>query len=256
MAFGIPGSEAQANGTFLGRLQYDARVGFWKIVRRVQQNDGGWDDEPSEPFKCPTFLLDLGTFEVGYINFSSPPAFLVVPYGHAIPPRPEEKKVDEHGKSRSAFQPGFRCKVYNPKMFGDEDAYYFANSSKTVLEPMDALHTLCMGAPEAREGKVPVIRVTGTVTNRVEGARGTNTYYAPVFAIIDWRPRAECFGPRTVPAPGSAIVAPKPTNGNGNGAHAKAPQSGGEDDWGMPSGNSYAQSRRGPDPDIDDEIPF
>ena len=156
MAFGHSRTQSPTQGgQFLGRIQFDARVGFWKIVKRIQQSDGGWDDDTSEPFRNPTFLLDIGTLEVGYIKFASPPAFLVVPFGQEIPPRPADRVTDAEGKSRSAYLPGFRVKVYNPKLFGDADPYYFANNSKTVLEPMDALHTLAIQAPEAQGRKGP-----------------------------------------------------------------------------------------------------
>ena len=253
MAFGIPGSEPNAGGQFLGRLQYDARVGFWKVVKRVQQSDGGWDDDASEPFKNPTFLLDVGTLEVGYIKFASPPAFLVVPFGQEIPPRPADRVTDAEGKSRSAYLPGFRVKVYNPKLFGDADAYYFANNSKTVLEPMDALHTLAIQAPEAKAGKVPGIKVTGTTPIRIEGPRGNNTYYAPVFEITKWYDRPDCFGPRTVPVPGGSLAKPK-TNGASKTA-APAPKVDNED-WEAPIENAPENRVALPAGSIDDEIPF
>ena len=264
MAFGIPGSESQG-GAFLGRLQYDARVGFWKIVKRAQQPDGGWDDEPSEPFKNPAFLLDLGTFEVGYIKFASPPAFLVVPFGHPIPPRPAEKMTNDAGQERNAYLPGFRSKVYNPKMFMDQDAYYFANNSKTVMDPMDAVHTLASQAPEYRAGKIPLIRVTGTTANKIEGPRGNNTYYAPVFVIAGWHDRPECFGPRTVALPGFSVppvvATAAPTNGNGHAAPKAAPASAtpppNEDEWGTPATVASAPVQvGGADDPLNDAIPF
>src|ERR1700749_2842071 len=112
MAFGIPGSDSagSANGPFLGRIQYDSRVGFWKYVKRAQDVSGNWVDEESEPFKNPTLLMDFGSLEAGYIKFASPPAFLLVPYGQLYPPQPEELAVDAGGKQRKAFQPGFRVK--------------------------------------------------------------------------------------------------------------------------------------------------
>ena len=38
----------------------------------------------------PAFAADFGSFEVGYIKLASPPAFLLVPMGQAIPPQPQE----------------------------------------------------------------------------------------------------------------------------------------------------------------------
>src|SRR6185312_15669905 len=120
---------------------------------------------------------------------SSPPVFMVVPYGKAIPQQPEEMTTDSDGKSRKAFAPGFRVKVASPKTFGDNDAYYFSNSSKTVLGPMDELHETFRRAPEAATGKVPVVSVSKTSKVEIKSKNGTNTYYAPVFEIVGWQDR-------------------------------------------------------------------
>ena len=186
---------------------------------------------PASRSRTRRFFWTLGRFEVGYIKFASPPAFLVVPFGHPIPPRPAEKMTNDAGQERNAYLPGFRSKVYNPKMFMDQDAYYFANNSKTVMDPMDAVHTLASQAPEYRAGKIPLIRVTGTTANKIEGPRGNNTYYAPVFVIAGWHDRPECFGPRTVALPGFSVppvvATTAPTNGNGHAAPKAAPASAG-----------------------------
>jgi hypothetical protein len=206
MAFGIPGSESTGGGEFLGRIQYDTRVGFWQTVKRVQ-GDGGWVDDKGEQFKNPTMLFDMGTLEVGYIKFSSPPAFLVVPYGQPIPPQPQEMSTDAAGKTRKAFLPGFRVKVASAKVFGDGAAYYFAHNAKTVMEPMDELYQIYEQAPEAAQGKVPLVAVTGTRLVEIKSPQGTNRYHAPIFAIQAWYDRLEVFGPRTVPPPAARAPA-------------------------------------------------
>lgn len=202
MAFGIPGSESQS-GEFLGRIQYDTRVGFWQVIKRVQEAGGGWIDDKSEQFKNPTMLLDMGSLEVGYIKFASPPAFMTVPYGHPIPPQPQDMMADANGKQRKSFLPGFRLKVASSKVFGDSNAYYFAHNAKTVMEPMDELYQLYEQAPEAAAGKVPLVAVTGTRVVEIRSPQGTNRYHAPIFSIQGWYDRLEVFGPRTVPEPGA-----------------------------------------------------
>lgn len=211
MAFGVPGSENNNGGAFLGRIQFDARVGFWKIVKRVQQSDGGWADQIGDDFKNPTFLLDLGSLEVGYINFASPPVFLVVPYGKPIPVQPQEmQQAQGDQRPRKAFLPGFRVKVASPKTFGDADAYYFASNSKNVMEPMDELYQVYEQRPEAAAGQVPVVQVTGTRIVEVKGPKGTNRFHSPQFQITAWHDRLEVFGDRTVAAPVSRGT-PAPT---------------------------------------------
>ena len=212
MAFGIPNSDSgSSTGAFLGRIQYDARTGFWKTVKRVQGEDGSYGDDESEPFKVVSFLADFGSLEVGYIKLTSPPSFLVVPMGHPIPQQPEEMATGKPGdKPKKAFAPGFRLKVCSPKTFGDNEAYYFSGTAKNVMGPMDDLHMRYKAAPEAAEGKVPVISVTKTIKNEIKTPKGTNTFYAPAFEIVGWSDRVEAFGERTVPAPvnGRAVAEP------------------------------------------------
>ena len=107
MAFGLPNSGGSSGtGAFLGRLQFDARVGFWKIVKRVQREDGSYGDQESDQFQPITLLADFGSMEVGYIRLSTTPSFLVVPMGQPIPPQPEEMAAGQSpgDKPRRAYQ--------------------------------------------------------------------------------------------------------------------------------------------------------
>jgi hypothetical protein len=203
MAFGIPGASSSADGgEFLGRINCDARTGFWTITRRVQGADGLWQNDTSAPFQNPSFLVDFGTLEVGYIKIASPPAFLLVPYGHAIPPQPQEMtQADAQGKQRKAFSPGFRVKVMSKATFGDAEPYYFSANSKTLLNAVDALHQVFLAAPEAAIGKVPVVKVDGTDKIVTKTPQGSTTFYAPRFLITQWVDRPAALGERTVPAP-------------------------------------------------------
>ena len=240
MAFGIPGSEAAtgSSGAFLGRLQYDTRVGFWKVVKRIQNSDGSWGNEESAPFQKitrkirgddgsdmvvqenPTLMLDFLSLEVGFIKFASPPVFLVVPYGKAIPAWPDEMITNAQGQKRKAFLPGFRIKVAGQRVFGDLDAYYFAHNSQTVMNPMDELHQLYMASPEARAGKLPIVAVTGTKVVEFSNTQGTSKFYAPVFEIKSWQARLPVFGEATVAGPS---VAAAPVKTNGGARHVQAP---------------------------------
>jgi hypothetical protein len=204
MAFGIPGSESTGGGEYLSRIQYDSRVGFWQIVKRVQNAQGAWINDAGEQFKNPTMLFDFGSLEVGYLKFASPPGFMLAPYGQPVPPRPEEMMQNQEGQSRKAFLPGFRIKVASSKVFGDADAYYWAHNAKTVLEPMDELHQTFLASPEAATGQVPLVAVTGTRIVEVAKQR----YHAPVFQIMGWYDRIPAFGERTVPPPAPRASAP------------------------------------------------
>jgi hypothetical protein len=81
MAFGLAGSESSGSGEFLGRIQFDARTGFFKHVDRTQDSSGAWVNIESESYQNPTLLVDFGSLEIGYAKISSPPSFLFVPFG-------------------------------------------------------------------------------------------------------------------------------------------------------------------------------
>lgn len=212
MAFGIPGSEdTTSNGPFLSRIQYDARVGFWTIVKRVQNSDGSWSNETGEPFQKPTFLVDFGTLEVGYLKLTSPPAFVLVPMGSTIPTQPQEMMTDSQGKQRKAFLPGFRVQVCG-KIFGDKNAYHFNSNAKTVIAPVEELWKTFSASPEAATGKIPAVANTKTRIVEIVNPKGTSKFHAPVFEIVGWAERPAVFGERTVPIPTSkgATEATKP----------------------------------------------
>lgn len=225
MAFGLPGTEpSDGSSQFLGRIQYDSRVGFWKIVKRAQGSDGRWGDDIGEPFKNPTFLMDFGGLEVGFMKIASPPVFVLVPYGSPLPPRPAEMVLDDQGKQRPAFTSGFRVKVAG-KVFGDGDAYYWTANAKTVMTPVDELYHDFLSRPEAVAGQIPAVACTGTKVIEVTGGNRSAKFYAPVFQIVGWSERLAVFGERTVPAPSAvATAAPqKPVQAAANGAGASHP---------------------------------
>ena len=83
--FGLPGTESSEGGEFLSENPV-------RCPRRLLENgqtdatgDGSWSDEESEPYGKPSFAIDFGTLEVGFIKFASPPVFVVVPYGSPVP---------------------------------------------------------------------------------------------------------------------------------------------------------------------------
>jgi hypothetical protein len=207
MAFGLAGSDnGGSNGEFLGRLQFDARSGLWKHVTR--KNEGGqfFNDE-SEDYMNPSFLMDFGSLEVGYAKISNPPSFLMVPFGKPAPQRPSELNPE----NKLAFNPAARIKVLSPKTFGDTEARYFLISSKTGLPAMEEAWTAFCQAPEAQEGKVPVVNAT-TRTIEVKTPQGMSKFKVPVFTFAQWVDRPAALGERITPIPArTAAPAPQPT---------------------------------------------
>ena len=212
MAFGIPGSESSggADAEFLGRIQFDARSGFWKTVNRV--NVGGrFENQETEPFKAQTLLMDFGSLHAGYAKIASPPVFLLVPMGQPFPPRPVEMVKDDNGKDKPAFSPAFRIKVMSAKTFGDGEPRFFGSSAKTVMGGVEECWAAFCAAPEAAAGQVPVVNITTRVVE-VQTPRGSSKFYAPVFSIAQWVDRPAALGERMVPPPAAsaAVAAPAP----------------------------------------------
>lgn len=218
MAFGIPGSNdgGGSGGVFLSRIQYDARSGFYTNVDRVQGADGAWTDQAGKPYPNPTFAVDFGSMEVGYVKFAKPPTFLLVPYlgdGLTEYPRQPDEMVpgDKPGdKPKKAFQPGFRLKVMSQKTFGDPEPRYLSGNSKSLMAGVDALYQVFIRAPEAASGKIPVVTSVDTKTVETKGPKGTTKNYQPIFNVVQWIDRPAGFGDRTVPPPGGAAIAAPP----------------------------------------------
>lgn len=186
MALGLSnGSDRE----FLPLAIYDARAGrLFKVESK--QGPGGWERErvdiSSPP---PAFAVDLGSIEVGWILFTvGAPDFQMVPLGHPLPAQPSK----EHKQ-------GFRVKVMGRALDGLRE---FSHTAKCVLGAVDDLHSLFEAAPEAATGKIPVVKLSGTVPVVTKGGGQTSTNYRPVFEIIQWTDRAPEMGERTVPAPG------------------------------------------------------
>ena len=205
MAFGLEGSDTGSSGDFLGRIQFDARTGFFKHVDRDQDNTGAWFSRESEPYTNPTLLMDFGTLEVGFAKISSPPSFLFVPIGKPTPQRPQE--VSPEGKP--AFNPAARLRVMSQRTFGDMEPRYFMIANKTGLPAIEEAWLAFQASPEAAAGKVPVMNVT-TRTVEVKTPQGMNKFKVPVFTVASWVDRPAELGERIVPppAPRAAPAAP------------------------------------------------
>jgi hypothetical protein len=274
--FGLPGTDPAPTSTFLGRIQFDARVGFWKLVKRVQASDGGWMDEETEPFQKPTFAVDFPSLEIGYIKYASPPVFVLEPFGGPLPTCPAEMGAPDPitGRSRKAYQPGFRVKLWAPKLYGSTDPFYFSNTSKSVLEPLDMLHQQFLASAEGNKGQIPVVASPANRKVETSTPRGTSTFYSPVFEVVTWIPRPRELGEIPLVTGGSATA--PPSNGTwksdapgGPVRGAPAPGSWGPVVRGAPAPGSWdtgvamparaaAEAPRATfgKVDLDDEIPF
>lgn len=196
MALGL--NTTSNGGDFLPICTWDARAGRFFRVDREQNSDSSWSSVKVDMTSDnPTFLMDMRSIEVGYLAFTATgPAFDLVPFGQPMP-----------AKASAEHKAGMRVKLYSPKFFGEKPRE-FAASAKSVLGAIDALHTAYQTAPEAAQGKLPVVQLKGSTMIVTKGPNGTVTSYAPTFTVTGWSERPAILGDATVAIPEAGRAAP------------------------------------------------
>lgn len=207
MGLGLPAGGG--GGDIKPFVKYDAKAGRLFRVDRFQGSDGKWATDQAEITNTAQFVADLANIRVGWINYTSqgPIRRLVVLGREAIPPRPDDK--DSEGKL--AFKQGFEVDILLDKATGGPPARVLGSAAGCVIAAMDALHDAYTAATESKQGKLPVVKITGVTPVKA----GQSTNYQPVFTITSWVER-----PAALPMPGEA---PAAQNGAGTSA---APQTG------------------------------
>lgn len=195
MALGI--NTNSEGGEFKNIIKFDARAGRFFRVDRAQDSSGQWNKNDVDITNGISFIMDLASIEVGWASFAGGvPDFKLVKVGEPLPPRPAG--VDDKGKP--AYKQGFRCPIKLAKSCGG-DAREWAHTAKVVLGAVDDIHNAFLAAPEAKQGKLPVIRCSST--RAVKSGQSTN--YAPVLEIAQWVER-----PSDLPLTDAAAKAPPP----------------------------------------------
>lgn len=210
MALGLNTGGGEGGGNYLPICKFDARAGrLFKVVRT--QGATGWvSDSVDITNPAPAFAVDFCSIEVGWSAFlPTGPSFAMVPLGQPMPAKPS----NEHKQ-------GFRVKLAGQVLDGVRE---FASNSKCVMSAIDALHTTYLAAPEAGQGLIPVVRMTGTTAVKTTGPQGTTTNYAPIFAVEQWVARPAELGAVTVPPPSAPVSAPAPATTPPVATHAPPP---------------------------------
>jgi hypothetical protein len=196
MALGIP---TNTNRTPI--VKYDARAGRWF---RVDGKDSVVDI--SNGFAA---VFDLAQIDIGWALFAAgaPPSTSFARVPAPMPPQPSP----DHKRS-------VRLMLKLSKTAGG-DVREVLTQAGIVQAAIDALHDAYMAAPEAREGKLPVVACPSTeavVQAMGNGAKSTN--YKPVLQIVNWVPRPADLpltsGPVPVAVAGPAPVAAPPSTGS------------------------------------------
>ena len=216
MAFGMNTS----GGNFLDIVKYDSRAGRMFRVDRDMNNDKTQTDITSADMQ---FAVDFGTLEVGFVAFTaSGPVRAMVPYdGRPLPSQPQDK--DAEGKIMS--RPGFRLLIAGKAVGGIRE---WCSNASILVNEIEVLWDMYRVAPEAAQGRIPLVSIISTVP--VTSGRGAqkSTNYKPVFVIRGWVDRLEDMGPRTVPVPRPVAamphVAPRPTPGTQGAPAAPLPE--------------------------------
>lgn len=249
-------------GDFLPIVKYMSEAGRLYKIDRVDGSNG-FENVSTELPLGTRLIFDFGSVSVGWLHFTAgqAPSIVTVPVGTTMPPNPDKK-----------HKQGFRILV----MTSDKIVRELASSAKTLLmaledetDPTKGLFSRFEVAPEAAQGKVPIVTFSGTTPLKrnykdpTTGTQGTKTTFVPSFQITSWVDRPAAFGVRTVPPPakGGTMTAAgaeyaKARTPAAPAAPAAIPPN--DDDWEMPPPGS-GPAGHVPLPgggSIEDDIPF
>jgi hypothetical protein len=189
-------------------LNYNAKAGRIFLHDRAQDANGVWTTNKTDiTMSQPAFAVDFGRLEFGWAYFAAgqAPMFSLAFFGQPTPTRPSSPGSDDNGKP-AQFKSAFRVLVMGSAIGGVRE---LSGNSGAIIGGMNELHTAYEAAPEAKAGKIPLVKMT----NVLEVKAGQSSNFQPVFAIQGWVDRPEVLGARMVPPPG----------GNGHAAPSAAP---------------------------------
>ena len=189
----VPASAGAGVADRVPVLAYDARSGRLSLHDRMQDDDGKWATVKTDVTRSePAFAVDFGRLEVGYVHFADAraPLWAMAFYGE---PAVQEPPATAEGKR---FKAGFRVPVISKAIGGLRE---FAGNSAALIGGMNELHTVYEEAPEARAGKLPLVKIIDT--REIRSGQACN--YQPIFEILSWVNRPTLLGPRKVPPPGA-----------------------------------------------------
>jgi hypothetical protein len=193
MAFGLAQA---ASADFADIVKYDANAGrMFRCDYNPATREKTQVDITTPP---PKFAIDFGSLEVGYGHFSANgPDFRLAPEGQQVPAQP----LDKDDKGRFKYRAMFRVKLFGKVLGGLRE---WSSASNSALEAVEDLYSKFRAAPEATQGKIPIVELTKTLPVTFGKGQRQRTIYAPCFVIAGWTDRNADMGQRTVPAPQSS----------------------------------------------------
>jgi hypothetical protein len=100
------------------------------------------------------------------------------------------------------FKQGFKINITLPSALAGGGPRELSSSAKALINVISDLHTKYSKAPEKSEGKLPVLKMSGTTVVETKGPNGTTRNYAPNLSIASWVDR-----PASLPKNGAPVVA-------------------------------------------------
>jgi hypothetical protein len=194
-------------------LAFNAKSGRLSLHDRAQDDSGEWSTGRTDVTMAqPAFAVDFGRLEVGWVHFAKnrAPLWAMAFHGQPEVPEPEPPGINATTGKPVRFKAGFRVPVVGRAIGGVRE---FAGNAGVIIAGMNALHDEYEAAPEARAGKLPLVKLVDVQ----EVQAGQSCSYQPVFEIGGWVDRPDdVLGPRTVAPPGAPRaaalrIAPAPT---------------------------------------------
>ena len=186
------------DGEFTVYVKYNAKAGRWYTK----------DDAPNAAeFEVVnmTAVFDIPNLKTGWFLFQAGSA----------PDKAINAQLSAWGpKPSDAHKRGFQINLFSDKnLLGVRE---FASTAGSEIEAMNGLYDAYLAAPEAAQGKLPVVRCAGVLP--VTGKHGVN--YAPVLEIVAWVDRPAQLGEVTAKAVAGPVAAAPVA---GPAVHAPAP---------------------------------
>jgi hypothetical protein len=187
----------QPRGAFTPYIKYDARAGRW-----FKKADGA-DVDVTNGFAA---LFDFEEIQIGWMQFptGAAPIYCTQHISMGIPPQPQ-----------GDFKQGFRMNLALPGALGG-GVFELSSTAAALINEIDKLHTEYAQAPEAAQGKLPVVQMNGTTVVESKGRdkngqTQTSRNYAPNLAIVAWvdRPATMPLKPRTAAVQPAAAQQPQ-----------------------------------------------
>lgn len=176
------------DGDFVPWVKYNAKAGRWYV-----KGDSG-DVEVQNP----VFVAEFDNIKTGWFYFSAgvAPERVLDPSLTEMAPKPDD------GKN---WKRGFAMNVFSQNHFGG--VVELSSTSNSLCAPINELYAAYETAPEAKEGKLPVLAFVRA--DAVTGKHGTN--YTPVFEVQKWVPKPSEFAAgESSPEPTTAAPAATP----------------------------------------------